>query len=160
MDANNSHHDDICVSIVRQMIWMSRKHFQLNSTLLEETGLGSGQVPVLMELNRWGRMSQKELADRVHVTPATMSGLLKRMERSGFIRRTTDENDARVSLVELTEEGKAQCHVARRFFDQTCHEILDGLDPESQLQLKRLLDRIQDNLGGMQCCRTESSKKE
>jgi len=76
----------------------------VDSGLLEETGLGSGQVPVLMELTRGGQLSQKELAERVHVTPATMSGLLKRMERSGFIRRTTDENDARVSLVELTEE--------------------------------------------------------
>ena len=160
MDANNIHHDDICVSIVRQMIWMSRKHFQLNSTLLEETGLGSGQVPVLMELTRGGQLRQKELAERVHVTPATMSGLLKRMERSGFIRRTTDENDARVSLVELTEEGKAQCQVARQFFDQTCHEILDGLDTESLLQLKQLLDRVQNHLGGPGCCRTESAKKE
>ena len=160
MDANDMAHNDLCVSIIRQMIWMSRKHFQLNSVLLEETGLGSGQVPVLIELARAGQLNQKELAERVHVTAATMSGLLKRMERSGFIRRTTDENDARVSLVELTEEGKAQCEIARGSFDQTCHKILDGLDQESQLQLKQLLDRIQDNLGGPGDCRTESSKKE
>ena len=160
MVANDPHNTDLCVSITQQIIWTSRKHFQLNSVLLEETGLGSGQVPVLMELSRGGRLSQKELAQRVHVTPATMSGLLKRMERSGFIRRTTDENDARVSLVELTEEGLAQCDVARQFFNQICHTILDGLDYESQLQLKHLLDHIQQNLGGPGCHQTESTKKE
>lgn len=160
MCTNNSCDGDASVTILRQIIWISRKHFQLNSALLEATGIGNGQVPVMMDLDRCGRMNQKELADRVHVTPATMSGILKRMERSGFIRRTTDENDARVSLVELTEFGRTQCETARRCFDQTCHQILDVLDVESQLQLSELLNRIQDNLGGIKRCRTESAKKE
>ena len=160
MDTNNSQARDERVELVRQIIWLSRKHFQLNTVKLEDTGLGSGQVPVLMELERHGEMSQRELAERVRVTPATISGMLKRMERAGFICRTADANDARVSLVSLTEEGRAQCEIAKRLFDETCCQMLEGLDEESLAQLKSLLTRIQANLGGQSCCRMESNKKE
>lgn len=160
MHANNSQAGDERVELVRQMLWLSRKHFQLNTAQLEETGIGSGQIPVLLQLNHWGELNQRELAERTRVTPATMSGTLKRMEKNGFIVRTPDENDARISRVRLTDEGRAQCENARRIFDETCHQMLDGLDDSSISQLSALLTRIQENLGGMTCCRTETTKKE
>lgn len=160
MDTNNPHSHDERVEIIRQILWLSRKHFQLNTAQLEETGIGSGQIPVLLELNRWGELNQRELAERTRVTPATMSGTLKRMEKNGLIARTPDENDARISRVRLTEEGTAQCEHARRIFDQTCCRMLECLDEDSIAQLQSLLTRIQENLGGAKCCRSESTKKE
>ena len=159
MDANNPQTRDDRVEIIRQMLWLSRKHFQLNTAQLEETGMGSGQIPVLIELNRSGELNQRELAERTHVTPATMSGTLKRMEKNGFIIRTPDENDARISRVRLTEEGRAQCETARQLFDETSNQMLEALDEESLSMLNALLTRIQDHLGGT-CCRDESTKKE
>ena len=160
MDANNPQTRDDRVEIIRQMLWLSRKHFQLNTAQLEETGMGSGQIPVLIELNRSGELNQRELAERTHVTPATMSGTLKRMEKNGFIIRTPDENDARISRVQLTEEGRSQFENAKRIFDGTCHQMLDCLDEDSLSQLKSLLTRIQENLGSPNGCRTETTKKE
>ena len=160
MDTNNSQASDERVELVRQIIWLSRKHFQLTTALLEETGLGSGQIPVLMELEKRGELNQRELAERTRVTPATMSGTLKRMEKAGFISRTADENDARISRVRLTDEGRLQCENARRGFDTACHQLLSGLNADDLTQLKSLLTRIQENLGGMACCRTETTKKE
>lgn len=159
MDTNNPHPRDEQVELVRQIIWLSRKHFQLSTSLLEETGIGGGQIPVLMELNRHGELNQRELAEHTRVTPATMSGTLKRMEKSGFITRTADENDARISRVRLTDEGRRQCENARRGFDEACHQLLAGLSADDLAHLSSLLSRIQDNLGGMGCCR-ESTKKE
>lgn len=159
MDTNNSNAHDERVELVRQIIWLSRKHFQLNTAQLEETGIGGGQLPVLLELKRWGELNQRELAERTRVTPATMSGTLKRMEKNGLIIRTPDENDARISRVRLTEEGLAQCESSKCIFDETCCRMLEGLDDESIAQLKSLLTRIQENLGG-KCCRSEATKKE
>ena len=160
MDTNNPQTHDERVEIIRQILWLSRKHFQLNTAQLEETGIGSGQIPVLLELNRWGELNQRELAERTRVTPATMSGTLKRMEKAGFITRTADENDARISRVSLTDAGRIQCENARRGFDTACHQLLAGLDTEDLHQLGSLLTRIQENLGGMTCGRMESTKKE
>ena len=160
MDTNKPIAQDEQVELVRQIIWLARKHFQLSTALLEETGIGSGQVPVLRELETHGEMNQRELAERTRVTPATMSGTLKRMEKAGFITRTADENDARISRVRLTEAGYIQCENARHGFDEACRQLLTGLDTEDLSQLKTLLTRIQNNLGDMACCRVKSTKKE
>ncbi len=146
MDTNNSRAPNPKVKIVRQIIHLSRHHFQLSSSYLEETGIGSGQVPVLLELERSGELSQRELAQRTRVTPATMSGTLKRMERAGLIARTSDENDARVSRVRLTEEGHAQCDNAHRGFDRACEQILSALSDADAEALGALLSRIEDSL--------------
>lgn len=160
MDTNNLRTGGERVEIIRQILWLSRKHFQLNTVQLEETGIGSGQIPVLLELERHGELNQRELAEKTRVTPATMSGTLKRMEKNGLIVRMADENDARISRVRLTEEGLIQCENAKRIFDATCYRMLEGLDEDSLAQLRSLLTRIQDNLGGAKCCRSESNKKE
>lgn len=148
------------VELIRQMLWLARQHSQLNIARLEKYDLGIGQVAILLALERHGELNQRALAEHVRVTPATVSGTLKRMERAGYIRRTGDENDARVSLVRLTEEGEAQCAVAKRLFDETCCQMLEGMTPEDLTQFKRLLTRIQDNIGGGKGCRGESCKKE
>ena len=160
MDTNNLHPRDEQVELVRQIIWLSRKHFQLSTSLMEETGIGGGQIPVLMELERHGELNQRELAERTRVTPATMSGTLKRREKAGFISRTADENDARISRIRLTDEGRIQCENARHGFDEACHQLLAGLSSDDLTHLRSLLTRIQDHLGGMTCSRMESTKKE
>ncbi len=144
MHTNNSH--DPKVKIIRQIIHLSRQHFQLCSSHLEETGIGSGQVPVLLELERHGELNQRELAEHTRVTPATMSGTLKRMEKAGLIARTADENDARISRVQLTEEGQAQCNNAHRGFDRACEQLLSVLDDAALETLGSLLTRIEDAL--------------
>ncbi len=146
MDTNNSRAPNPKIAIIRQIIHLSRQHFQLSSSFLEETGIGSGQVPVLLELERSGELNQRELAERTRVTPATMSGTLKRMERAGLIARTTDENDARISRVRLTEAGHAQCDNAHRGFDRACEQMLSVLDEESLAALSALLTRVEDAL--------------
>ena len=158
MHANNSRHPDGRVELVRKLLWLSRRHFQALQAGAEERGLGSGQIPVLMELKKWGGLSQRELAEKTRVTPATMSGTLKRMEKAGYICRAADEKDARISRVRLTEEGLRQCESATNAFDALCIRMLEGLTEGEQAQLDGLLTRLQKNLDGGDC-RRESSKK-
>ena len=157
MDTNNSRAPNPKVKIVRQIIHLSRQHFQLCSSHLEETGIGSGQVPVLLELERHGELSQRELAERTRVTPATMSGTLKRMEKAGLITRTADENDARISRVQLTQAGHAQCDNAHRGFDMACEQLLSTLDDADIEALGSLLGRIEDALPPASCTRRSPS---
>ena len=62
MDTNNSRAKDEQVELVRQILWLARKHFHMSTALLEETGIGGGQIPVLMELEKNGALNQRELA--------------------------------------------------------------------------------------------------
>ncbi len=125
---------------------LSRLQFQLTNIRLETIGLGSGQVPILMELNYHGSMSQRELAQHIQVTPATISGALKRMEKAALVRRIPDLNDARVTQVELTEQGRELVYKARRIFDDVASEMVEGLDDEVVEVLESAVQTMQSNL--------------
>ncbi len=158
MAANDRPHKDdredtSRVQIGRMLHWLSRKHFQYCEERLQAVGIGPGQVPILMELSYHGELSQRVLAEKVHVTPATISGTLKRLERGGIISRREDEKDARVSLVSLTEKGRAlseeakhifreaDCLMIEQFHEEECDELLS--------YLRRMLEVVQEGLANI-----------
>src|SRR5512147_378522 len=75
--------------------------------LFEALGLYQGQPPLLRQL--WGQegLTQTELAERLKLAPATVTKMLQRMEKTGFIARRPDSEDQRISRVYLTEAGRA-----------------------------------------------------
>lgn len=78
---------------------------------LAEAGLSCGRFMVMMQLlnkqeNRPEAKTPAELADRVGVTRATMTGLIDTLERDGLVRREPDPDDRRMMSVHLTERGE------------------------------------------------------
>ncbi|MCS7477375.1 MarR family winged helix-turn-helix transcriptional regulator [Umezawaea endophytica] len=59
-------------------------------------------------------LAQRELAVLCRVTDQTMSRTTERLERSGFIRRYSDDRDRRRTLVAITPAGRKVLKTARR----------------------------------------------
>lgn len=125
-------------------VW--RRRFQLSEMLLERMGIGPGQVPILSELKHHGEMTQRELAEHTHVTAATISGTLKRMERAGIIYRSDDVRDARVSIVRLTDAGKALVDEAWQLFHRTDMDMLTGFSDAECAQMLGYFTRMRENV--------------
>lgn len=123
-----------------------RRRFQLNEMQLESMGIGPGQVPILSELKFHGSFTQRELAEHTHVTAATISGTLKRMERAGLIYRTDDTRDARVSIVRLTKEGEKVVDEAWKLFYQADLDMLQGFSDAECDMLANCLSHMCENL--------------
>lgn len=68
-----------------------RLYFTRNYALMEKLDVHPGQVPLLLQLHRHGGMRQKELVGKLMVKPPTVTVMIKRMEKSGFIQRKQDE---------------------------------------------------------------------
>ncbi len=129
--------------------WVSRvyrRRFQLSEIFLDQIGVGPGQVPILSQLSYHGELTQRELAEHTHVTAATISGTLKRMEKAGIIYRTDDNRDARVSIVRLTEKGKIVAEQARQQFAAADKEMLKGFTESECEMLAECLERMRDNI--------------
>ena len=129
--------------------WVSRvyrRRFQLSEILLDKIGVGPGQVPILSQLSYHGELTQRELAEHTHVTAATISGTLKRMEKAGIIYRTDDNRDARVSIVRLTEKGKIIAEQAHQQFAAADKEMLKGFTEAECEMLVDCLERMRENI--------------
>ena len=120
-------------------------HFRAN-TLLEAIGLYRGQPPVLFALWDQEGLTHTELAERLQNTPATITKMIQRMEKAGFVQRRPDANDQRVSRVYLTETGRAIQSQVQAVWDSMEAETFAGFTGEESLLLRTFLQRIRQNL--------------
>ena len=75
-------------------------------------------------------LSQRELADRFHIKPATVTIMLQRMEKSGLIRREPDPNDQRVQRLFVTESGMEANRHSEIVLNDLLKETYGRLTPE------------------------------
>ena len=91
-------------------------------------------------------LTHTELAERLQNTPATITKMLQRMEKAGFVQRRPDANDQRVSRVYLTEAGRAIQAQVQAVWDSMEADTFAGFTPEERLLLRGFLHRILHNL--------------
>ena len=94
---------------------------------MEKMDLKPSQAGVLFSLKHWGEQSQKQLAERVGITPPSMTVALRKMEEKGYVTRRQDEKDQRV-IREMEEI------------------VYQGISREEILLMKRLLAEMKKNL--------------
>lgn len=115
-------------------------------SLWDELGLYRGQPFLLAVLWEHEGVTHSELARRMHVSPATVSNMVQRMEKNGLLERRPDSEDQRVSHVYLTDAGRA----IRERVDQRWREIeaqvFGAFSEEEQERLRALLDRVREEL--------------
>ena len=134
--------------IAMEIMHVYRRLSQRGAQAMETLNIGVGQLPILRLLCENEIMTQRQIAEETRVTPATICGTLKRMEKSGLIRRTTAAEDGRVSCVSLTDEGMARCQQAMELIVQPYSEMLKGFSEEERLQLRDYIKRMGENLTG------------
>jgi MarR family transcriptional regulator, organic hydroperoxide resistance regulator len=114
--------------------------------LLEALGLYQGQPPVLRALWQQEGLTQREIAQQLKIAPATVTKMLQRMEKTGFIQRRSDPDDQRVTRVYLTDAGRDVQSAVEEVFQTLEAETFANLTLEERLLLRRLLLQLRQNL--------------
>ncbi len=73
---------------------------------LAELGITYPQYLVLLVLWEHDAQPVNDLAKRLHLETNTVTPLLQRMEKDGFVTRTRGKDDGRQVIVSLTERGR------------------------------------------------------
>ncbi len=111
---------------------------------LAELGLHLGQEAVLMQLWEEEGLTQSQLVERLGVEPPTVTKMLQRMERAGFITRREDVRDARVSRVHLTPRGRKLEASVRAVSRRAEEQLVKQLSSRERDALRRLLRALRD----------------
>ncbi len=112
---------------------------------MEKIGLHRGQGFALIHLWHNDGMSQRDLSRSMHISPASVTNMLQRMERDGWIERKRDETDQRVVRVYLTAKAEATRIQAKRAFREMEDELGSVYTEEEQSALKRLLTKLYEH---------------
>jgi len=108
--------------------------------------LTAPQSGVLRCLAHNGPISSADLSRELYVTPSNITGIIDRLERKGLVQRIRKEDDRRVTLIQLTDEGRK---LSRELPDPIEIRLVAGLSELPEKEVRKLddsLDKIIDIL--------------
>ncbi len=114
--------------------------------LLEPLGLTHPQYLVMLVLWERGPVTIKEIGTLVELDSATLSPLLKRLERAGLLTRVRSTADERAVVIGLTEAGTALRTQAETIPPRVVAAL--GGDLTLLERLRDVLWRVNDNAKG------------
>lgn len=104
----------------------SKEIIRLYKPILAPLGLTYTSYIVMMALWEKDNIPVKDLGEKIFLDSGTLTPLLKKMEKDGFLKRARSEEDERSVMISLTKEGRA--------LKQKCLGIPDELICAAQLQ--------------------------
>lgn len=135
--------------------WISDVLEKRTELLLAKGGLTLSQMMVIESFrhSKDGYQTVQDIQNALHVAQPTVSGLVKRMEKKGLLKRV-DSKDKREKVLTLTEEGKDAINNARNGMLSIESILLASLNEEEIERFRNLLDKIWNSLD-----KDNSSKK-
>lgn len=128
------------------LIFIIQIHRKKMERLLGGTGLHRAQHRLLMTLSEGEFGSQAELASGLEVSTATVAVSLKKLERDGYIQKSTRKEDTRANFVTLTEKGEKVVLESRKIFEYVDEKVMEGFTEEERAVLRKYLKRMYDNV--------------
>ena len=121
---------------------LTTAHRNLLEKSVQEIGLHSGQVFVLLELWKKDGQRQVDLAEKLNLAAPTVNKILGGMLQADLVTRERYEDDARSTRIYLKEKGKAvQSDLEAKWSDIEEQTVM-GLTETEALILKQLLAKL------------------
>lgn len=90
----------------------------------------------------------KDVEAEFGLTHPTVSGILSRLEKKGFIEFRPDPRDGRCKRIYVLEKGNEHIDQIRRIIGENEERIVQGFSEEEKQQFAAFLDRAIRNMGG------------
>ena len=132
--------------LVHALFRISRKNRAMAAEYLRPLGLYPGQELLLLQLPDGECRSQAELVDALGLDHSTVTKMLQRLERAGVVTRRQSQEDRRVVLVHLTDEGCARRRAVEDMWARLEAATSSALSERQRTQLLGLLRRVEAHL--------------
>jgi DNA-binding MarR family transcriptional regulator len=132
-------------SLERSVELLTRFIAELESNAFQQEGfseLSLRQVLYVETIARLEHPSYSELADVLGITRPSVTTLVGKLIRKGFVQRVQDGEDRRSFHIVLTEKGQQFSRMHRKTHRQVVQSLIGHLDQKEIEQLAGLLSKI------------------
>ncbi len=104
--------------------------------------LPPSQVLVITALYEKGPCCLNDLSREMHISAPTATGIVSRLEKFGYVKRTQDSSDRRAVKIELTTRGEKILQELRLNIMKRWEGILQKLPQEEQENILKMITKI------------------
>ena len=128
-----------CDNDIKSSSLLFRRTDRLHRMIFEKKvvsrlGLHRSQHMLLMCLSENNGASQKELAEKLKISPAAVAITLNKLENAGYIERLGSDSDGRQNSIVLTEKAKSIAEETRNIFKEIDNYMISGVS-EFELEI-------------------------
>jgi DNA-binding MarR family transcriptional regulator len=128
-------------------LWAVDHQLQSASKRLEvSAGVTGPQRMVIRLVGRFPGISAGQVSELLHLHPSTLTGILKRLERSGLVLRRPDPADGRRALLVLSTRGRTIDAVRGGTVEAGVRRALARLSPRAVTVAREVLEALSDEL--------------
>lgn len=132
--ANEKHRRRLTTTVKESLRELNLELSRLSHHVSTHLDLKDVDLDCLDLINRYGPLSPSAVARRAGMHPATMTGILDRLERGGWITRERDPVDRRAVVVRARRDRNAELFRLLAGMDSLMNEICaDYTDAELEL---------------------------
>ena len=102
----------------------------------------------------------RDIEDFFHLSHPTVSGLLSRLEKKGFIEFRPDPEDRRCKRIYLLPKGAQSHENIRTTIRSNEEQLVRGFTAEEQMLFSDFLNRAIENMGGSPCSKNHKEDSE
>ena len=111
-----------------------------NALDMEEIRVTPAQTGILFLLKRREGQSMTELSQLLSIDNSTITGLIDRLEKSGFVSRKVSPTDRRIFNIYLTTQGMKEINRAKTVIRRVNEEIKTGFSEQEIESFKKVLN--------------------
>ena len=132
---------ELIAQVTQALRSMSGQLARLNQTVGSGVGLSVGDLGVLELVDRVGPLTPSRLTELSGLSPATMTGVLDRLEAEGWVRRERDAEDRR----KVNIFAVARRRLVQRYYggmQRRLHQICAGYTDDQLVLVVDFLTRV------------------
>ena len=137
-------------SIGYWIITAHQSYLRAMNEKLAPHGITFRQAQVLGWLAAEGELTQRELAARMLIEPATLVGILNRAEHAGLIKRHVNHSDRRYNQIQLLPGAQGAWQRMVECGREMRAQATSGLSEEEISTLIQLLQKVRNNVSSLQ----------
>lgn len=139
---------DVAISEIMQSLRRIFKAIQNYShEVSSRFGITGPQLWALKNISQSGSLSLRDLSSRMYLHPSTITGVVDRLEKKGYVARIRDKVDRRVICVQLTAGGK---RLIKRAPNPAQGKMIYGLKNLKKRELNSIYDSVRKLVGIME----------
>lgn len=110
------------------------------------TGISQSRLELLSLLYQADEISQSDIQKKIKIDGAAVTRHLKQLEAKGMVSRRSKPEDNRVTLVQLTDQGRERIESSKKEKERFIKQMLAGVDAGERRALADILARMQHNI--------------
>lgn len=108
-------------------------------------GFAVSHGDIIFSLLNNEKLTMKEIAEKIEKDKSTVTALVNKLIKQGYVEKTKDTLDNRVVFVTLTEKGKSLEPMFNKISEELISKVYEGISENEKEELLKTLIKIKNN---------------